>query len=88
MLTALHQMFNSWSWKAIVVIILSLLATFAHELDVLKDGVVVYIVLIVLMLLIYTKEDLGFVVLLSAVFILSYNNVIHKTLHGTNKPNT
>lgn len=74
----IHELFNSIYWKIIVVIILSLLITFAHEIEVLKDGVVCYMILAVLALLIYTQEDLGFVVLMAVLFVLSYNNVTRK----------
>lgn len=74
----IHQLFNNIYWKIIVVLILSLLITFAHDIDALKDGVIVYMILAVLMIIIYSKEDIGFCVLLSILFILAYNNVIQK----------
>jgi hypothetical protein len=74
----IHQLFNNIYWKIIVVLILSLLITFSHDIDALKDGVIVYMILAVLMVIIYSKEDIGFCVLLSILFILSYNNVVQK----------
>jgi hypothetical protein len=76
----INQLFNNIYWKILVVLILSLLITFVNDIDVLKDGFIVYIILAVLMLLIYTKEDMGFCVLVASLFILSYNNVIHKPI--------
>ena len=74
----IHELFNSIYWKIIVVIILSLLIAFSHEIEVLKDGVVSYMILAVLALLIYTREDIGFIMLVAALFVLSYNNVIRR----------
>ena len=74
----LHELFNNVYWKIIVVTILSLLATFSHEIEVLKDGGVCYIILVVLTLLVFAREDLGFIVLVAALFVLSYNNVTFK----------
>ena len=76
----INQLFNNIYWKILVVLILALLITFVNDIDVLKDGFIVYIILAVLMLLIYTKEDMGFCVLVASLFILSYNNVVHKTI--------
>lgn len=76
----INQLFNNIYWKILVVLILALLITFVNDIDVLKDGFIVYIILAVLMLLIYTKEDMGFCVLVASLFILSYNNVIHKPI--------
>jgi len=84
MIIILNQLFNNIYWKILVVLILTLLITFVNDIDVLKDGFIVYIILAVLMLLIYTKEDMGFCVLVAALFILSYNNVVHKTISDNN----
>ena len=43
-----------------------------------KDGVVVYMILAIITMLIFTKEDIGYIILLCVIFILSYNNVIYK----------
>jgi len=75
----IHQLFDNIYWKSVIVIILALIATFANEVDALKDGVIVYIILGILLLLIYTKDDMGLVVLISVLFILAYNNVVHKS---------
>lgn len=74
----LHNLYNSIYWKIIVVLILSILITFNHEIEVFKDGVICYIIFIILLLLIYTKEDIGFIILVATLFVLSYNNVLHK----------
>lgn len=74
----IHSLFNSIYWKIIVVTILSLLATFSHEIEALRDGGVSYIILAVLALLVFSREDIGFVVLVSILFVLSYNNVTFK----------
>ena len=74
----LDELFNNVYWKIIVVTILSLLATFSHEIEALKDGGVCYIILAVLALLVFAREDLGFIVLVAALFVLSYNNVTFK----------
>lgn len=74
----LHELFNNVYWKITVVTIMSLLATFSHEIDALKDGGVCYIILAVLALLVWAREDIGFIVLVSVLFVLSYNNVIFK----------
>jgi hypothetical protein len=57
-----------------------MLITFSHEIAVFQDGVVCYIILLILLLLIYTKEDIGFIALVAVLFILTYNNVAHKKL--------
>lgn len=74
----IHVLFNSWYWKAIVVIVLSMLNTFAHDVEALKDGVVCYMVFAMLACLVYTREDMGFVMLVASLFVLSYNNVVTK----------
>ena len=74
----LHELFNNMYWRSVIVIVLAVIATFGHEIDALKDGVISYMILIVLFLLIYTKEDMGLVMLVGVLFIISYNNVVHK----------
>lgn len=78
MIVVLHQLFDNFYWKLLMVIILALAATFAHEIDLFKDGVITYLILGLLIMLMIAKEDYGLVVLLCAIFILSYNNVTHK----------
>lgn len=74
----LHELFNNIYWKLLMVTILALLITFAHEIDLFKDGVITYIILAMVILLLFSKEDYGLVILLCAIFVLSYNNVTHK----------
>lgn len=74
----IDEIYNSVYLKFTVVLILSVLITFAHEINVFKDGAVCYIVMIILLLLIYTKEDLGFVLLLASLMIINYNLVVFK----------
>ncbi len=74
----IHNLYNSIYWKLIVILILSILITFNHEIEVFKDGVVCYIILLILLLLIYTKEDMGFIALVAVLYVLNYNNVVHK----------
>lgn len=74
----IHEIFNNEYWKILFVVILSLLATFAHEIDVLKDGAIAYIIFVVLLFMIYAKEDLGLIILVSVIFLLAYNNVVYK----------
>ena len=80
----IHELFDNIYWKIVVVIVLSLLVTFVNEIDALKDGVIVYMILAMLCLLIYTKEDVGFTVLVGALFVLSYNNVVYKNMKTGN----
>lgn len=82
----LHELFNNIYWKLLMVTILALLATFAHDIDLFKDGVITYVILGMLILLLISKEDYGLVILLCAIFVLSYNNVTHKKIeNNTNK---
>ena len=80
----IHELFDNIYWKIVVVIVLSLLVTFVNEIDALKDGVIVYMILAMLCLLTYTKEDVGFTVLVGALFVLSYNNVVYKNMKTGN----
>lgn len=75
---ALHELFNNFYWKLLMVIVLAIAATFAHEINLFKDGVITYIILGLVILLLISREDYGLVILLCAIFILSYNNVTHK----------
>jgi hypothetical protein len=74
----INELFNNIYSKIIIVIILSLLLTFSHEIDVFKDGVIAYMIFAMLMLLIFTKDNMGYIIMIGALFILTYNNVIHK----------
>lgn len=81
----LHELFNNIYWKLLMVIILALLATFAHDIELFKDGVITYLLLGMIILLLISKEDYGLVILLCAIFILSYNNVTHKKIESASK---
>lgn len=74
----LHELFNNIYWKLLMVTIMTLLITFAHEIDLFKDGVITYIILGMVLLLLFSREDFGLVILLCAIFVLSYNNVTRK----------
>lgn len=81
----LHELFNNIYWKLLMVTILALLATFAHDIDLFKDGVITYVILGMLILLLISNEDYGLVILLCAIFVLSYNNVTHKKIENNKK---
>ena len=66
----------SMKYKALFALLLCLLIAFSNRIEVLKDGAVAYIILI--LALVMLKEDLGIVLLLSALFVLTYNNVAMK----------
>lgn len=74
----INELFNSSYCKIIIVLVLSLLATFANELDIFKDPVICYIIFIILILLIVSKENMGYIILLLCIFILSYNCIVQK----------
>lgn len=74
----IHDLFNNVYWKFVLILILSLLITFSNDINALQDGVVCYMILVVLGMLIWTKEDIGLIMLVGVLFVLSYNNVVHK----------
>ena len=74
----INTIFNTVYWKVLVVLILATLITFVHEIQAFKDGVIVYLIFIILAMIVWVKEDIGFVILLCALFVLAYNNVRRK----------
>jgi hypothetical protein len=74
----IQRLFSNPHWNFVIVLLLALIATFAHDIDALNDGVIVYLIFAILIMLILTGESIGFVMLVGAIFVLSYNNVTNK----------
>jgi hypothetical protein len=72
--------FNNNFYKLCIGFILSLLLTFAHEIHVLKEYWILIPIAIVTLLLLSNNisNDLGIILLMIAILILTYNQTINK----------
>jgi hypothetical protein len=64
-------------FKLAIAIIMCLILTFAIDIKILQEKFILIAIFIVLILMILSNitEDLGIILLLLALFIISYNNI-------------
>lgn len=74
-----HAMFNNFYYKLFFAAVLCLVLSFANKIEVLKDGGIAYVILVLFALMSFTmKDDYGMVVLVGGLFVLTYNNVMFR----------
>lgn len=71
----IDYIFNNNFYRLCIAFIITLMITFSHELIILKEYWVLISISIVTFLLVSTniKEDLGIILLMVALLVLSYN---------------
>ncbi len=74
----IDDIFDNTYVKVIIILVLCLLITFAHEIELFRNGVVAYLILAILAMMMVSGEHTGYIVLLAALFIVSYNNTLKK----------
>ena len=75
--------FDNFYYKLCFAIILCMIAAFASQIDLLKHGAVAIILLILLLLMMV--DDYSIAILLIALFVLTYNNVMFRHNNNDNK---
>lgn len=71
----LEVIWDNFFIKLFIAGILSIMITFSDSLKILKKKVVIYCIFIILLLKILLNDDIGFILLLSCLFILCFNNI-------------
>jgi hypothetical protein len=74
----IHIIFDNFYFKLGIAVIMALLLTFSSDIKILYSKIIlISILFILLFMIIYNlNEDMGIIILLVALFLLSYNNVI------------
>lgn len=77
-----NQLFDSMYFRIAIASLLSILLAFSSDVKMLDSSMVLIILLIVLILMILTNfhRDYGLIILLSALFVISYNNHQRRTI--------
>jgi membrane protein implicated in regulation of membrane protease activity len=73
--------FENFYYKLSFAILLCVILAFANRIEVLQNGAIAFIILILFMLMLLSgsfNEDYGIILLLAAMFVLTYNNVTFK----------
>lgn len=78
-----NQLFDSMHFKVAIASLLSILLAFSSDVKMLDSSFVLIIILIVLILMILSNfhRDYGLIILLSALFIISYNNHQRRSIY-------
>lgn len=74
----IHIIFDNFYFKLGIAVIMSLLLTFSSDIKILYSKIILIIILLILVLMIIynLNEDMGIIILLIALFLLAYNNII------------
>ena len=69
----MDDIFNNFYFKLIIAMIMCLILSFSHEIDVLKNKLLTWCIFVIVCLMICfnLQEDAGVIFLLVAIFILS-----------------
>lgn len=72
----INNMFDSIYFKIVIASLLSIMLAFSSDIKLLDSSFMLIVIFIVLMLMILTNfhRDYGLIILLSALFVISYNN--------------
>ena len=73
----INILFESFYFKLIIGILMALILTFADDFKILKNKfILISIGLALILMLLNNIDDIGIILLLIALFIISYNNVM------------
>lgn len=76
---------KNWYFKLFAMTVLSLALTFVDDIDILHKKSTVYAILLVLILMtFYYLEELGTVILLLILFVITYNIMVMRSKNNEN----
>lgn len=76
---------KNWYFKLFAMTVLSLALTFVDDIDILHKRSTVYAILLVLILMtFYYLEELGTVILLLILFVITYNIMVMRSKNNEN----
>jgi uncharacterized membrane protein YhaH (DUF805 family) len=75
-----NEVFNNPFYKLCIGIIIALVLTFAHDIHILKEWWVLFLVAFITLLLLSLNilDDLGIILLMIALLIITYNQNINR----------
>jgi cell division protein FtsW (lipid II flippase) len=81
----MELLFQSFYFKLSIASIMALLLTFSGDIEIFRDQFILLVLFVVLILMIMynIRDDLGLVMLLIALLVITYNNVITKSIIKT-----
>jgi hypothetical protein len=88
----LHTLINHPYTRLVLVLVISIILAFIHRLDAFKTKLMYYAILSIMLLMIHACSiesdfhgaymDFGFVILLMAMLVLTYNNIVLQQQEG------